>query len=204
MTADWGFEWGEAFWGEETLTAGDRLLMFTRGPRFIALVQTFAQRTENLFDAIADACMAFDVETAVGVQLDRLGEILQRPRHGYDDDRYRVLLQIQIELILSSTTTTPVILQIVSLFTGQDPTHYADAYPMGFAVGGVVADAADAALLLQLLTEAKAAAYNVELYVGFDPDVFLVDYGSTVAGAGIIDYGSTVATASPIGYGYEG
>lgn len=199
--AAWGFEWGDAFWGEPDFYPSDRLLMFVRSPRFSALVDTLGDRTIALTDTAAQVSAAFDLTTAIGVQLDRIGEILQRPRLGYSDDRYRTLLQIQAQLILSSTTTTPVILQIVALFTGHDPVSYADTYPMGFRIGATLDDPDDAALLLELLHEAKAAAYNVELVVG-DVDGLVLDYtGDPIDGAGTTDYaGDPISGAGTLGY----
>lgn len=137
-----------------------RLLMVVRmGPTFRNLVAQRAGRTEALLAIAEQIRAAFDLDTAVGVQLDRLGEILQRRRLGLSDDRYRIVLQIQVQLILASQSTTANILKIVELYTGQLATHYGEHYPMGFSVGGVVA-AADTPLLVQLLNEARAAAYN--------------------------------------------
>lgn len=173
--ANWGFEWGDAYWGEEQLDVRSRLLKFVRSPRLTAMVQAFADRTENHLDTASDVAAAFDLDTAVGVHLDRLGEILQLPRYGYDDDRYRTLLQIQVQLVLSSTTTTSTILEIVALFTGADPLSYADHYPMGFEVGAALADPTDSALLLEILNSAKAAAYEVTL-IAASSDALILDY----------------------------
>lgn len=199
--ADWGFEWGDAYWGAAQIAASDRILMFCRGPRFIALVQLFSQRTENLLDAVADVCSAFDVETATGVHLDRLGEILQLPRNGAEDDRYRILLQIQIELVLSSTTTTPTIMRIVELFTGHPPSAYAEHYPMAYTIGATLDDPADAAVLLEILGRATAAAYGYSL-LAEDEDALILDFeGDPIDGAGTLDFeGDPIAGAGTLGY----
>jgi hypothetical protein len=176
MSSAWGFEWGTVTWGEGALDASDRLLMFVRSPRLSGFVNVLGDRTSDLIDASILAAAAFDLDTAVGVHLDRLGAILQLPRYGYADDRYRVLLQIQAQLVLSSTTATSVILRIVELFTGHAPLSYADAYPMGFRIGVELDDPTDAALLLQILGNAKAAAYSVEVIVGDASDTVIGDY----------------------------
>lgn len=156
-------------------TMADRLLAFVRNVNFRALVSALADRTQDLVDVSVDVTEAFDLDTAVGVQLDRLGEILQRPRLTYDDDRYRTLLQIQVELILSSGTSAPSLLRIVELFTGHDPVAYSEQYPMGFTIDAVLDDAADAPLLVQLISEAKAAAYAATIGVS-DADGLVLDY----------------------------
>jgi hypothetical protein len=156
-------------------TMADRLLAFVRNTNFRSLISVFADRTQGLVDAGVDVSEAFDLESAVGAQLDRLGEILQRPRLTYDDDRYRTLLQIQVELVLSSGTSVPTILRIVELFTGHDPVAYSEEYPMGFTVDAVLDDPDDTPLLVQLIGEAKAAAYGATVGVS-DADGLVLDY----------------------------
>lgn len=201
--ANWGFEWGDAFWGEEQLDVRSRLLKFVRSPNLTALVQTFADRTEDLLDATSDVAAAFDLDTAVGLQLDVIGEILQLPRYGYADSRYRTLLKIQAQLVLSSTTTTPVILEIVELFTGHPPTSYAEHYPMAYEVGAQLDDPTDAALLLEILGKATAAAYGYSVIVT-DADAMFWDFeGDALADAGIWDFeGNAVTGAGTWGHMY--
>lgn len=155
--------WGDALWGADNW--GDpgafsermiaRLLMFCQaGPKFVALVNALAMRTENLVAASRTVADAFDLDTAVGVQLDRLGEILQRPRFGMLDDRYRALLHIQIDLILSSTAGAETLLSVVNRLTGTPAPYYAEFYPAQFRIGAIV-DPDDVILLQDLLRKAK-------------------------------------------------
>lgn len=173
--AAWGFEWGEVLWGSEPLEASDRLLMFVRSPRLSGFVDVFGRRTSDLIDVAVQAAAAFDLNTAAGVHLDRIGAILQLPRYGYSDARYRVLLQIQAQFVLSSTTTTPVILRIIELFSTNAPLSYADAHPMGYRVGVALDDPTDAALLVRILDDATAAAYGAQIIVG-DTNSVIGDY----------------------------
>lgn len=172
---EWSSPWG-TLWGAVPLVPSDRLLMFVRSPRLSAFVDVFGDRWTVLTDTHIAVAASFDLDNAVGDQLDRLGGILQRPRLGYGDDRYRTLVQIQAQLVLSSTTTTPTIMRIVELFTGYAPTMYADVYPMGYRIGAQLDEPTDAALLLQILREATAAAYEVEVVVS-DGDAVIADYG---------------------------
>lgn len=62
---------------------------------------------------------------AVGDQLDKIGDIVGLKREGFTDDRYRVFLAIQIELLLSSkrdsaewTGTCENVLRIARTFKG--------------------------------------------------------------------------------------
>lgn len=54
-------------------------------------------------DVTGDVGRAFDLDTAVGEQLDFIGAVLGLPRQGFPDSRYRVFLSIQRDLILSAT-----------------------------------------------------------------------------------------------------
>lgn len=181
----------------------DRIIMFVRGPRFKALVEALASRTDALLEVSEDIVEAFDIDTAVGVQLDRLGELLQRPRYGASDDRYRTLLKIQVELVLSSQGTTPTIMRIVELFTGEPPSSYSEHYPMAFEIGAELPDVEDTDLLLQILREATSAAYGVTL-LWHDDEALILDYtdADPVDDAGTLDYTDvdTVSGAGTLGY----
>ncbi len=204
--SNWGFFWGDSFWGEEQLSAKSRLLAFVRNDNLSGLVNCFADRTEDLLDVASDCAASVDLDTATGVHLDRIGELLQLPRYGYADERYRVLLQIQAQLILSSTTTTAVILQIVYLFTGHAPTMYSEGYPMGFSVGAQLDDPEDSTLLLELLNKAKAAAYEVTLVVSDTDDFLIVDYSADpldLDSEDIVDYSTAPITgAGTVSYSF--
>jgi hypothetical protein len=148
-----GDPWGSGSDFTQRMVA--RLLMFVQhGPRFVALVNALATRTGDLRDAASTIVAAFDIDTAVGVQLDRLGAILQRPRYGMDDDRYRDLLHVQIDLILSSTASAETLLAVFERITGAPASEYSEHYPAQFVIGGAV-DPADVTLLRGLLRQAK-------------------------------------------------
>lgn len=197
----WGSGWA-ALWGLDGFPADSRVLPFVRGPLFSALELARAERTNAYVAACQDIAAAFDIDTATGDRLDALGTILQRPRLGASDDRYRVLLQIQIELILSSSTTTPTILRIVELFTGAAPRSYSEHYPSGYTVEATV-DPADVDLLVSLLSDATSATYQLTLIAG-SADALASDYtpASPTTGADALDYtpASPTAGAAPLSY----
>jgi hypothetical protein len=148
-----GDPWGSGSDFTQRMVA--RLLMFVQhGPRFVALVNALATRTGDLRDAASTIVAAFDIDTAVGVQLDTLGAILQRPRYGMTDDRYRDLLHVQIDLILSSTASAETLLAVVERITGAPAPTYTEHYPAQFRIGAIV-DPDDVTLLRSLLRQAK-------------------------------------------------
>ncbi len=154
-----GHGWGSGDpWGspsEFAATMLSRLLMFVRhGPRFRGLVNALATRTGDLLAAQESVLAAFDVDTAVGAQLDRIGGIMQLPRLGYGDTRYRSLLKVQIDILLSSTGASETLLRVFEAITGAPADEYEEHYPAQFVIGGYV-DPADATLLADFLRRAK-------------------------------------------------
>ncbi len=187
-----GSGWGSGDpWGsgsEFTQRMVARLLMFVQhGPRFVALVNALATRTGDLRDAASTIVAAFDIDTAAGTQLDRLGAILQRPRFGMTDDRYRTLLHIQIDLILSSTASAETLLSVVERLTGFPAPEYSEHYPAGFTIGAIV-DPDDVVLLLDLLRKAKGWGINGRLVEYPAADILFVDTTTEdVADPGVVD-----------------
>lgn len=199
----WGFLWGDP-WGDATLAASDRLLNFVRAPRNVAITNIVGIRTEELLSAGEMIRDAFDLDSATGDRLDKLGGILQFVRpSGMIDDRYRLLLQIQVELILSSNGTPETIMRIIELYTGSPPTSYSEHYPMGFVVGFANDGTLDVPTLLQLLNKARAAAYTGTAVSNYG-DSMILDYtlDTPVDGAGTLDYLGTIPGAGTLAYPY--
>lgn len=132
-----------------------RLLMFVRaGPRFVGIVNALATRTERMIAACIAIREAFDLDTAEGVQLDRIGGIVQLPRFGYSDARYRALLRVQIDILLSSTSGAETLLRVFEAITGSPAAEYLEHYPAQFMIGGYV-DPADVSTVRDFLRRAK-------------------------------------------------
>lgn len=78
------------------------ILQYHDKPKAIATIQLFVQQfiADGLFDEILDS---YDLDIAVGVQLDRIGNLVGCPRYVVgvgvlDDDDYRVLIKFKIVL----------------------------------------------------------------------------------------------------------
>lgn len=176
----------------------DRLLQFTRGGYAQSRVSQKWERTDALVEACETIMAAFNPATATGDRLDKLGSILQRPRNGADDARYQILLQIQIQMILSSQASTPAIQRIVALYTGQPPVAYSEHYPMGYRIETLAGlTSAEIDELLGLLREAKAGAYGVALATAA-ADGLILDHSTPLAGAGTLDHSTPVAGADTL------
>ncbi len=105
-----GGTWGlSSFWGIThpfCELADERVLIQmddeTSNRKFRDLICDLVEGLEQYVDVLNAVKVAFDIDSAVGVQLDAIGGVVGLPRQGFNDDRYRVFLEIQIELLISA------------------------------------------------------------------------------------------------------
>ncbi len=181
----------------------DRLLQVDRaGPIFKALHRIFVERSEDLITLARKVRDSFWIEKAVGAQLDILGALLQRPRlEAETDDRYRVILQIQIDLILSSAGNVDTILSVVEKFTGEPALSYIENYPASFMIDVLVANG-EAATLADLVRRARILGVQGNVFAAgaLDENPFILDSAGPagpIANAGILDSVGVVAIFEP-------
>ena len=136
----WGAPWGDCGpWGtgscvDEACEFADTRVLVQFKPkteahhRFRDLICIIAEEFAQIREVMGQVALAFDVSSAVGDQLDKIGAVVGLPRKGYTDDRYRTFLEIQIDLLLSArredanwTGTGNNILDIVRKFVGPSP-----------------------------------------------------------------------------------
>jgi hypothetical protein len=96
--------------------------------KFRELVCIMVEPKGTFEDVMVEVRDAFELQTAVGDQLDKLGSIVGLPRQGFADDRYRDFLNIQVALLLSYerdgadwTGTVNNVLTICRTFVGAGP-----------------------------------------------------------------------------------
>jgi hypothetical protein len=176
--------------GEKTLEApGSR--------NFRCLIFLLAERWLRHIDTVRNLPGAYDVDTSTGAQLDVIGSIVNLPRRGFGDARYRVFLNIQIQLLLSSKTetgnwtgTTQNLVSIVRTFVGGEPgstlinLHNAPPYAYVLSAEGVPLDEIDL-LAYFLCRAAYAGVLGHVLYKLADNSLWDSDH----AGAPIADTG---------------
>lgn len=113
------------------------------------------------------------VDTAFGVQLDQLGDIVGQPRNGATDDDYRRYLRARIATNRSHGIFEDLIR--VSVLVLNDPTNVVDVqtYQIATAVVSVLAatvTTAVADILISFLLQAKEAGVRIILiYSNFPP-----------------------------------
>ena len=94
-------------------------------PRFSALAQAILSQAEDLISLIPFLQSAFSVDTAVGVQLDLIGETMSIPRSvaaDSSDDSYRDFLKAKLILWRWDGTNESISALLAEAFPGQGVT----------------------------------------------------------------------------------
>ncbi len=174
------------------------LINFFRKPRNSALVSALCEPIQNLEDVLWATYNAFDLDTAIGDQLDKLGRLVGELRNDRSDTQYRTAIRVRI-LVNSSMGTLP---ELIAILEAADPALTQEAvefYP-ATVVFWWLGDFAElpAADLFRLIKQAKPAGVRL-MAVEYDAGSFVWD---EVADAGVDDSlsWSTVA-AYPDGSG---
>lgn len=152
----WGITWGLGnLWGipadgptEFCQLAQDRVLAqmddTPASRNFRDFMCIIGEKFGEFRGVMADIAAAFDINTAVGTQLDAIGSVVGLPRNGFPDIRYRTFLKIQVDLLLSAarddanwTGTHNNILDICRTFIGPgvpDPIILTNNPPYNFTL----------------------------------------------------------------------
>jgi hypothetical protein len=119
----------------QTTAASLLIDLFREKPEFLKLLSSYVAETQELENVLFDLLQAFWIDTAVGVQLDAIGEIVGAAREGLDDERYRV--RVRVRILLNLTNGTPnEILRIVNMLIEGGAAYgtYTPIYPASFNI----------------------------------------------------------------------
>lgn len=118
-----------------------------------------ARRIQRLEDVVWDTIDGRLLSNAVGVWLDKIGEIVREPREGRGDEAYRAAIRVRILINRSKGRSIDVIAVALAL----DPSaKYVETYPLGWEVSIYETDRGGA--YIRALSQAKAAtSYGVLL-----------------------------------------
>lgn len=78
------------------------------------------QKIENVLRGITPQDL-FDIDTAIGVQLDQIGTIVGIARDARTDDEYRIILRTQALLVLPERRTQARLMEIIRSLMDTDP-----------------------------------------------------------------------------------
>ena len=217
--AFWGSSWGQQFpWGngpagpfelQDCQTAEDRALMQFRGlstRNMLDLLCLVGGQFGKLRDDLTDIRDAFDLDTAVGDQLEIIGNNLGLPRNGLDDTDYRRFIRIQILLVLQSTGSGPNIIAIIRTYLGAtaNPVVFISSPPYHFAISAIDMVGVDWDLIVPFLRKALVGGVQGVAVAGV---VGSITWGSQTAGPAIPStgtWGSQTAGAPIAGTGLWG
>lgn len=197
LNASWGVESGP---GEDQFCeiADTRVLVqmddATSNRKFRDFICDLVGPLGHYADVGEDVSEGFDLDTAIGAQLDKIGEVVGLARQGFADDRYRTLLEIQIDLLLSTqredgnwTGTGQNIIDIARKFIGTtvDPVVLQNFPPYDFTLTVPSLTLADAPHLFSFLCKAIYAGVLGQVIFTLASDSLWASTAVVVTGGGI-------------------
>ena len=112
----------------------ERLLQqYKDKPVIKALIESFVEQVQFIEDALTDLNDNRSINTAIGVQLDRLGDILGIDRNGLSDEDYRARLKIKIVQNISNGEPDRLI-NVYSFLLGATQVQFQEHYPASMAL----------------------------------------------------------------------
>lgn len=145
---------------------GDKYLVDIESPdtKVQGLVQSLIQPLDEIEQKAFDVKVSYNINTAVGVQLDVIGELLNFPRLGWTDGEYRNLLLNKVSAGNGSGTVDQ-IQNLLQNLTDFSETDLWEHFPLGYIVS--VKSWPDYTLG-QFIKDATVAGVDGG-YIGFDP-----------------------------------
>lgn len=149
--------------------------MVTPANNIEKLSDVFSQEVQELEDAILQILTDTILTTAVGVQLDGLGEVIGLERQGLDDATYRARLRSQI-LANKSNGTINELIAIADLFTGGGETFTLVESFTGFDIEfTTILPFGIGEQLAKLIRRARSAAVNGHVTFHQSTPIFAFD-----------------------------
>lgn len=167
-------------------TAKDWLAgQFSEATRLQALTGALAESVKDIDDIAVTLQTWRDLDTASGVALDQIGQVINQPRYGggypvgESDADYRPKLRAAILRNRSNGTAEQLIAMIVALLDGLSPVvQIIDAPPAGFVCAVWVSAApstAQAQALVEFCVAAKAAGVGIVGLAWYTAPTFAFD-----------------------------
>ena len=149
----------------------------------VVFCTALATEIETWLAAAEQVKEVWDIDTAAGVQLDRLGRLLNKTRGAYTDDEYRAILKAWILVLKSSGLVLQldaILEQALSAFSENEFT-IRDIPPKGFIV--IVWDAltGDPQILADLLSAAKQGGTSAQVVYTTSSAASTFTFGGTSA-----------------------
>lgn len=165
--------------------------LFRDGPRNQAILHVLLGQFQEIENVIWDLLTAFDLDTAVGAQLDILGVILNEPRAGRTDEDYRAALRVVI-LVYKSNGKLPEMLEISQKLVPAADIVMAEPATATLYIGFSTLSTTSLRTVFNMLTRAKAAGVRL-----------LVTYGGSIGAADGDPEGGTIGAVDGDPEGFE-
>ncbi len=179
---------------------GHLLAQFSDKSNFLGLVAAILGPAQDVMDTLYAMETTMYIQNAVGAQLDVIGIYVGVPRRGYNDDTYRLFIQVQIAINTSQGTPDQII-TIMLLIAQATNCLYIPYYPAAISLqvntdldtylASLPLSAAEFQALIQKVVPAGVELYNISWYDGpgtafgflSDPDALgYGDLGDPTAG----------------------
>lgn len=189
-------EYGGAF----ELGAARLLYMLRMAPRWRALADVLDGRYARLAGVVELFRVGFDLDNAVGVQLDIIGAWLGRAREGMVDARYRRALRTQVLILKSANGSGPNLIAVFASWVQSLPLTYRNVPPAYVEITGVV-PAEDMALLRVFIRLALPGGVAFEVIGTSTPPLIADSVQHPITDPGVADsFASPQADARPVAY----
>jgi len=140
------------------------------------LLTTYTEETQELETAAQEVLVDRWIDTAVGIQLDGLGQIVGRARDGTGDVTYRKLIRAQIALNLSTGTVQDVV-SVLEFFLPGVTLILKQEYPAAFTVSALndALPTSSATIAAEAMGQARAAGVRALLHYFSTLPIFYLD-----------------------------
>jgi hypothetical protein len=138
-------------------------------PLYRGTLESYLREAQNLEDATYALLTERGIYTAIGTQLDVIGNNEGEARQGLEDEPYRAAILRRIA-INSADGTTPVILDILSSISGSPVPNIFEHYPASFHA---YIDRGLTHALAKILNESAAAGVGTTLMFDNEGDSFI-------------------------------
>ena len=150
-------------------------------PNIEALIQSWTNQIQELEEITSDMSTNRTVNSAVGIQLDRLGELLNRPREGRTDEQYRIVLLAKISQNISRGTPEDVI-NVFKVLTSSAKVYLSDdEHGEIYLLADHVLTQDDVNTIIREMYTVVAAGVRINGLGSFDPDDSFAFYGVDIA-----------------------
>jgi len=163
----------------QATAAGLLIDLFREKPLFLKLLSSYVDETQELENEIFELRNAFWVDTAIGAQLDGIGQIVGITRDGASDTIYRIRIKARILINLSSGTPNQILelVRALSPASAPDPT-YTPWFPAAFAIGVTGLTLAEVAEISDAIIETTPLGVRSNFVYSLDTDANTFQFSS--------------------------